>query len=131
MKEFQERRVLRRIIFSRFAFVFLMVVLGFMVYSTVKIYLRSQEANFVNQMVEKEIEELKAKRGDLSAAIQRLESEGGREEEIRSRFSVQKPGEKAVIIIEKEVKNNLPENGSPSGFFEKVWGFIKNIFSKN
>jgi len=118
---------LRRIIFSRFAFVFLTVVLGFMFYSTVKIYLRSREANFVNQTVEKETEELKAKRADLSAAIQRLESEGGQEEEIRSRFPVQKPGEKAVVIVEEETKENLPEQ-STFGFFPRIWQFIKNIF---
>ena len=127
MREFQERRVLRKIIFSRFAFVFLMVVLGFMVYSTVKIYLRSREANFVNQMVEKEIEELRTKRAGLSAAIKRLESEGGQEEEIRSRFPVQKPGEKAIVIVEEEKKENLPKQ-SPSGFFPRIWQFIKNIF---
>lgn len=128
MKEFQERRVLRRIIFSRFSFAFLAVVLAFVVYSTVKIYIRSREAGSINQMVEKEIEDLKTKKEDLSATVKNLESESGQEEEIRSRFPVQKPGEKAVMIIEEETKTQNPPEQSPSGFFPKIWQFIKNIF---
>ncbi len=128
MKEFQERRVLRRIIFSRFSFAFLAVVLAFVVYSTVKIYIRSREAGSINQMVEKEIEDLKTKKEDLSATVKNLESKSGQEEEIRSRFSVQKPGEKAVMIIEEETKTQNSSKQSPSGFFPKIWQFIKSIF---
>ncbi len=128
MKEFQERRVLRRIIFSRFSFAFLAAVLIFVVYSTVKIYIRSREANSINQMVEKEMKDLAKKREDLSATVKNLESAGGQEEEIRSKFSVQKPGEKAVMIVEEEIKKeNSPEQSSP-GFFPKIWQFIKSIF---
>ena len=135
MKEFQERRVLRRIIFSRFSFAFLAVILVFVVYSTVKIYIRSREAGSINQMVEKEIEDLKTKKEDLSATVKNLESESGQEEEIRSRFPVQKPGEKAVMIVEEETKTQNPPEQSSSGFFPNlprffrgIWQFIKNIF---
>ncbi len=119
---------MRRIIFSRFSFAFLAVVLAFVVYSTVKIYIRSREAGSINQMVEKEIEDLKTKKEDLSATVKNLESESGQEEEIRSRFPVQKPGEKAVMIIEEETKTQNPPEASSSGFFSKIWQFIKNIF---
>ncbi len=126
---------MRRIIFSRFSFAFLAAVLIFVVYSTVKIYIRSREAGSINQMVEREIEDLKTKKEDLSATVKNLESESGQEEEIRSRFSVQKPGEKAVTIVEEETKTQNPPEASPSGFFSnlprffrEVWQFIKNIF---
>ncbi|MFH0803609.1 MAG: septum formation initiator family protein [Candidatus Tagabacteria bacterium] len=128
MREFQERRKLRRIIFSRFAFVLLGIILIFLTYSTAKIYLRSRQAKEVNEMVKKEVEDLKNRKSELEASVKRLQTEAGAEEEIRSKFPVQKPGENAVMIVEGETKSeNLIANSS-IGFFQKIWQFVKNIF---
>ena len=134
MREFQERRKLRKIIFSRFAFALLAIILVFLAYSTVKIYLRSRQAKDVNEMVKKEVEDLKNRKSELEATVKRLETEAGIEEEIRSKFPVQKQGENTVMIVEEEKKENLPEQ-SPSGFFlnlprffRGIWQFVKNIF---
>lgn len=127
MREFQERRFFRKIIFSKFAFIFLSIVLAFVFYSTVKIYLRSREAAFVNDILKKETEGMISKKNDLSAVISRLESAEGEEEEIRKRFPVQKPGEKSVIIIEENPKADLGSQSEES-FFQKVRQFAKKIF---
>ncbi len=127
MREFQERRIWRKIIFSRIVLLFLSAVLFFTAYSTIKIYLKSRESVSVNEMIQKEAEEMTAKKKDLSAAISRLESPAGEEEEIRKRFPVQKPGEKSVIIIEEETKADLYAQSEKS-FFQKIWQFVKDIF---
>jgi cell division protein FtsB len=127
MREFQERRVLRRIVFSGFSFVFLASILAFLVYSTAKIYIRSRNAQEANNLIEQEIEFLKAEKAELEASVKRLQTETGAEEEIRSKFPVQKPGEKTVVIIEEENKNNLPTSASLS-FPQKIRQFIKDIF---
>ncbi len=129
MKEFQERRVLRKYVFSKITFIFLSVLAVFLAYSTIKIYLRSRDAVSANQLVEKEIKDLNAKKSELSDAVKRLQTEEGAEQEIRSKFPVQKPGENAVIIVNSAEKNKIPTgNVSQSGFFEKIWQFIKSIF---
>jgi len=128
MREFQERRVLRKVIFSKFTFIFLTAVLIFLIYSAAKIYLRSRDAREANRLVEQEIESLKAKKTELEASVNRLQTETGAEEEIRNKFPVQKPGEQTVVIVNQENKNNPSANSSPSGFFPKIWQFIKNIF---
>ncbi len=128
MREFQERRKLRRIIFSRFAFSLLAIILVFLTYSTVKIYLRSQQAKEVNEMVKKEVEDLKNRKSELEATVKRLQTEAGIEEEIRSKFPVQKPDEKMVMIVEGETKSDNLTANSSLGFFQKIWGFIKSIF---
>ena len=128
MREFQERRKLRKIIFSRFAFALLAIILVFLTYSTVKIYLRSRQAQEINEMVKKEVEDLKNRKSELEASVNRLQTEAGAEEEIRSKFPVQKPDEKMVMIVEEQAKaDNLTAN-SPSGFFQKIWQFVKSIF---
>jgi len=135
MKEFQERLFWRRIFFSKFTFVFLTGILIFFVYSTAKVYWRSRETAKVNEMAQKEINDLKAKKAELEALVNRLQTKTGAEEEVRNKFMVQKPGEKAVMIIDEgEKQENLPAN-IPSGFFPNlprffrgIWQFIKNIF---
>ncbi len=127
MREFQERRVWRRIIFSRLAFVFISAALIFVFYSTVKIYLRSRETVSVNDAIRQKMEEMESKKNDLSAAITRLESAEGEEEEIRKRFPVQKPGEKSVIIVEENLKADSGVQ-SEKGFFQKIWQFAKDLF---
>lgn len=126
MREFQERRIWRKIIFSRFSFAFLAGVLIFLMYSGAKIYLRSRDAKEANNLIEQEIETLRAKKSELEASVNRLQTEAGAEEEVRSKFLVQKPGEKTVVIVE-ENKNNLPTSIS-SSLSSRVWQFIKNIF---
>ncbi len=107
MKEFQERRVLRKYVFSKITFIFLSVLAVFLAYSTIKIYLRSRDAVGANQLVEKEIKDLNAKKSELSDAVKRLQTEEGAEQEIRSKFPVQKPGENAVIIVNSAEKNKI------------------------
>lgn len=127
MREFQERRFWRRIIFSKVSFAFLVGILVFLVYSAAKIYIRSREAREANNLIEQEIESLEAKKTELEASVNRLQTEAGAEGEIRSKFPVQKPGEQTVVIVEGENKNNLPASASPS-FPQKIWQFIKDIF---
>ncbi len=128
MKEFQERFRWRRIFFSKFTLILLTGILMFFVYSAAKVYLRSREAVKVNEMAQKEIDDLKAKKEELEASVNRMQTKTGAEEEIRNKFMVQKPGEKIVVIVNEGVKNdNLPAN-VPLGFFQKIWQFIKSIF---
>lgn len=127
MREFQERRVWRKIIFSKFSFVFLIGVLAFFVYSTAKIYLRSRAAKEANNLMEQEIESLEAKKAELEASIKRLQTEAGAEEAIRDKFPVQKPGEQMVIIVEEQNKNSPPTSTS-SSLPSKIWQFLKNMF---
>ncbi len=128
MKEFQERLFWRRIFFSKFTLIFLTGILIFFAYSTVKVYWRSREAAKVNDMVQKEINDLRVKKDALEASVNRLRTKTGAEEEVRDKFMVKKPGEEAVMIIDEgEKQENLPAN-IPSGFFPKIWQFIKNLF---
>ena len=128
MREFRERRNLRRVFFSKFTLILLAVILIFLVYSSVKVYLKSREAAQVNAMLQKEVDDLRAQKAELEASVNKLQTKTGAEEAVRDKFMVQKPGEKTVIIVDEgNKKENLPAN-VPSGFFPKIWQFIKNIF---
>ncbi|KKU02768.1 MAG: hypothetical protein UX06_C0051G0003 [Candidatus Giovannonibacteria bacterium GW2011_GWA2_45_21] len=79
--------------------------------------------------VKKETENLGSKKGELESVLKRLETPAGVEEEIHKKFQVKKPGEEALIIVEKPEKSGQPEKLSISGFFKsagrRIWDFFK------
>lgn len=128
MKEFQEKRKLRKIIFSRKVLVLLAFVAAFLIFSTAKVYIKSRNAVSKNEKVKKEMADLEQRKSELEKEIARLQSESGAEEEVRKKFNVQKLGEKALVIVEKNNENDKINQGESSGFFNKFWQWIKSIF---
>jgi cell division protein FtsB len=128
MWEFQEKRNLRKILFSKRVLVLLALVLTFLMYSTGKVYIKSRNAILKNEEIKKEKADLEQRKSELEKEIGRLQSESGIEEEVRKKFNVQKPGEKALVIVEKNNENDKINEGESSAFFIKIWKWIKNIF---
>lgn len=126
MREFQEKRKFKKIIYSpSFQFFFGLIVV-FLVFSAVKSYKKSEiNANKAKE-TRKEILALEKRNAELTADIASLESESGKESEIRKRFDVAKPGEKILIIVDKNSEDVKIDNaGDKSSFFSKIWRKIK------
>lgn len=128
MREFQERRAIRKIIFSRPALLVLLIIAGYLLYSNVKIYLRSRDAAAANQLAKQEIKNLEARKAELETLVGRLQTRAGAEEEIRSKFPVQKSGERVVLIAGENEPGKAAQSASPLEFFPKIRQFIENIF---
>ena len=129
MKEFQEKRKFKKIIYSGWLQIFLGVILLAVVFSTVKVYKKSQISAVKSGEIREEMAELEKRNAELEAEIMRLRSESGQEGEIRRRFDVAKPGEKILVIVDKnseDVKINGKEN--KIGFFSRVWQWIERLF---
>ncbi len=85
----------------------------------------------VNSALEKQLKELTERKKELEASIKSLETDAGIEKEIRSKFQVQKPGEKTVVIVEEEKREDSAASAnanSSSDFFDGLWKFFKSIF---
>jgi cell division protein FtsB len=122
MREFQQRRRLRKIIYSKIVFLLFFAVLVFLMFSTFQIYKKSQEAVFKNNEVKKELKELKSRKEHLDNEAARLRSTSGIEEEIREKFPVALPGEEVLIILDKG--NNTeeePEQEKKASFWQKIF----------
>ncbi len=128
MQEFQEKRKLRKIIFSKKVLVLLAFISAFLIFSTVKVYIKSRNAVSKNEETKKEVADLEQKKSELEKEIARLQSASGAEEEVRKKFNVQKPGENAIVIVEKNNENDKINQGESSGFFSKIWSWIKNTW---
>ena len=129
MREFQEKRKFKKIIYSGWLLMILGIIFLALVFSTVKVYKKSRISAKKSEEIKEEIIKLEKRNAELVAEATRLESESGKEGEIRKRFDVAKPGEKILVIIDKnseDVKINGEEN--KIGFFSKIWRWAKRLF---
>jgi cell division protein FtsB len=129
MREFQDRKKMRKIFYSRKMVVLLFVISGLLVFSTTKVYFKSREAVSKSQETKKELDELNNRNAKLEEDVSRLQKESGVEQEIREKFNVQKPGERVLIIVEKNGENGKIDNdNNTGGFFRGIIDWIKSRF---
>jgi len=129
MREFQEKKRMQRKMFSPFALAALLVLFLFLTFSTTKIYLKRRTAAEKNRITEQQLVQIKEKNAEMKKEIERLESDFGREAEIRKKFNVQKPGEKVIVIVDKAVeKDKMNPEKKEGGFFSELFRVIKKIF---
>jgi cell division protein FtsB len=129
MREFQERRLLRKIFLSRISFFLFLAFFIFLSFSIKESYNKKRQAALKNQEIVDEIGELENRKSDLEANIRNLQTPEGIEEELRQRFQIKKPDEEFLVILDDEGGVNaeilVDEN---EGFFKKVYSFIKDVF---
>lgn len=96
------------------------IIVGFLVYSDLKISNRRTELSLQLQMLQKELFDLETKRQNLQAQVLQGESQEYLEREARETFNLKKPGEEVVAVIPAD--NEQPQ--------EPVKGFWQNIVDK-
>jgi len=124
MREFQQRRIWRRLMYSKLSIFLLFIVFLFFVFSIIGVYSKSREAIRKNDEVSTEFNELKAKKEYFEAEVRRLNTNAGVEEELRNKFQIAKPGEKVLVIVD-DSKNNKEETNSTKSlnWFWRIFGW--------
>lgn len=113
---------------SPLALFFFFCILVLFSYNVIGLIQKERETN-KNKISElNKIEELKKHQANLSKEIDKLNTEKGIEESIRDKFQVVKPGEKMVIIVDENAKENVELEEKPSD--HSFLGYIKRLFSK-
>lgn len=129
MREFQEKRKIRGFLYSKKMVILLLLVTALFFFSTIKVYLKSKNALSKRDETRKELAELEKRKAELEKDVNRFQSESGLEEEIRKNLNVQKPGEKVLVIVDKNAENVKIESGNElNDFFSKIWGWVKSRF---
>ena|SRR3989338_4823803 len=111
MREFHDRRLLRKALFSSVSVIILALLLFFSIRGLLPIYERYSQARSLRQAAEGRLKGLEERKSELADALVRMTSERGFEEEVRKRFGVVRPGEGVVEIVDTPV--------SPDGMLEK------------
>ena len=105
--------------------VILFCILVIFSFNVIKLVEKERETSRNKVMVLNKIEDLKGREVSLNSDIDKLKSEDGLEDIIRSKFQVAKPNEKVVAIIDEEQEPIIEEKKN-HGF----WLWVKGMFSE-
>lgn len=106
MIPFQERKKLRKILYAKATLFVLLIILIFVARGTYQVYQKAHIARTGQKEVEKSFEELALHARELEQSVERLKSEQGIEGEIRQKFTVARPGEEVVVIVDESTKKS-------------------------
>ncbi|HEY0908594.1 MAG TPA: septum formation initiator family protein [Candidatus Paceibacterota bacterium] len=100
MREFQDRRKAKKFLHSRYAIAFLIIIIALVARGVWGIYVKYEKSSALAEKSRADLAVLQAREAVLSKSIATLNTDEGREKEIRDRFGVVKPGEKLVILVD-------------------------------
>ncbi len=128
MLEFQERKKIRRIAYSRPVLVVLVIFLIIFANAAYGMYDKFVETGVNSDITLRERSDLKAKQIELESRLEQLKTDRGIEEEIRKKFRVVKDGEGVIIVVDNKISG---ENTTiTDGVFMPIFDRIKNWFSR-
>lgn len=120
MREFSQKRKIRRILYSPLVLIILTVILFFIVKGSFGVYQKYSFSKGELRKIENDLVVLQNKKTDIDKKISHLETETGIEKELRSKFDVAREGEMRIVIVEDEKEQEV--------VVEKK-NFLANIFT--
>jgi cell division protein FtsB len=125
MKEFKKKQQFKRRLYSPLMLIVLGIILLLIMHATWGIYQKARLSERKLNLAEREQATLEAKKESIEYKIDRLNTETGIEEEIRSKFDVVRDGEQIVVIVNPKDTATTTE-AKPTG----VRGFFTTLFSR-
>jgi cell division protein FtsB len=123
MREFQEKKRRQRLIYSKISIVVLIFLVLFMAKATYGVYKKERESAANKERVAQELATIQARQDVVSSDLHRIATEQGMEQEIRSKYSVSKPGETMIVIVGTGTPRKLPP--PPQTWWSKVTSWFK------
>lgn len=129
MKKFERKRKMKNWLYSKFSIFFLFFLVFILARGSVGVYQKARESFDRRNVSMASLTRLNEKKTYLNNEIERLESRVGLEEELRSRYSLAKEGEKVITIVDHDENEGSldpkPEDTSP--YLEKINSWIKRL----
>lgn len=119
MLDFQQKRKVRSLLYSKITIVILGLVVLLFMHSTWSVYNKKVNSEETRIATEQRVMELRNRDNDLQNKIARLDTDSGIEAEIRSKFSVAKEDEVVVVIVAEEGEKST-STIEKTGFWQKM-----------
>lgn len=124
MLDFYEKRKLRNILYSKAILSILGILILLLLYSVWGVYEKERETRVKKSQRVEILDELRGRETLLQNEVDRLSTERGIEEELRSKFEVAREGEEVIVIVDAPEDEIVIPVAEPLGIFER----ILNIF---
>ncbi len=125
MLDFQQKRKVKSMLYHRTTLIILVILVLISFRSTWVIYQKKRESEKQMAISARTVQELTTRDAEIEAQIERIQTEGGVEAEIRSKFNVAKDKENIVVLLDDTPTTTVPLTKN-SGF----WYKITHLFSK-
>ncbi|PIT96993.1 hypothetical protein COT82_00180 [Candidatus Campbellbacteria bacterium CG10_big_fil_rev_8_21_14_0_10_35_52] len=122
--DFYEKRKFKRLLYSKLSLIILALIVIKLSFSVFDMYKKERDTRLKRIEQKNILYELEKREKDLNDEIERLSSEKGIEEEIRSKFEVGKEGESVILIIDNPEDKNMKNNNTKKSF----WQRLKDLF---
>ncbi len=128
MEYLKQRQKTRSRLYSKVTIIGLVILLALLIRPTWRIFMKSIESKSNLAKAELELSDLETRKRELARDVAYLNTEHGRDQEIRSKFGVAREGETMVVIVRNDPEQTVSEPVSKRGFFGRVWSGFLGIF---
>jgi len=101
LREFQEKKIARRLIFSAPVLVVVLALSFWMIYGVVSAFVTLRELSGKNQKLSQDLEEIKKSRKVVEEKVNIMDTEYDIDFEARKNFNLKKPGEEVILFVEE------------------------------
>ena len=126
MLDFQQKKKMRRMVYSKVSVVVLLLVTLLLLKGGVSMYQKEKQSRQNMIEVEKKLANAKLRQAELENNLNRLNSPDGVENEIRTKYNVKKAGEEVVLVVESQATSTTTVR--EKGFWSKISDWISGIF---
>lgn len=120
MLRFQEKKTFKRYLYSRISLCILGILILFAGHAVYGVYTKAQSANAFLADAKKKLGDMQEREKYFSSEIERLKSDQGIEQEIRSKFQVAKEGEKVIVLMDKKEDPNATITPPKKNLLQKI-----------
>jgi cell division protein FtsB len=125
MLEFQEKRRLKKFLYSKITLIILVIFIVLLLNEVVQVY-RKQDTTVDNlSKTAASFESLRAREQMLLSEVERLKTESGKEEEIREKFGLVKPSEEVIIVVDKDGDSDSEGQLVEKSFWQKIINWLQ------
>ena len=126
MIPFQERKKIRKIVYSKVTLFILTGVLFVVSVGAWRVHQKALVAMTERDISARALADSESRMKELQISLARLNSNQGMEEEVRQKYTVALPGEEVVVVVDENAKKS--ENGEvpvSNGWWQKILSFFK------
>ena len=125
MLEFQEKRKIKRLLYSKITLVCLLLLIALLIKMVWGVYEKQALTADNLAKTSASLETLQAREEMLSSEIDRLKTKSGTEAEIRDKYGLAKPGEEVITIVDQDNSTSSDTASSDDDLWQKIKDWFK------
>jgi len=122
--DFNENRKIKRLLYSKVTLIILALLVIWLSFNVFSMYKKERDTRLRRIEQREVLDELEGREASLKEEIERLSTERGIEQEVRSKFEVGKEGEEVVIIVDNPDDEDVNKKEIEKTFWQKIFSWF-------